>query len=297
MKNKVSLILSGGGARGIAHIGVIEELERQGFEIHSIAGTSMGALVGGVYSLGKMNEFKQWLMTLDKVKIFSLLDFTLSNQGIVKGNKVLKKMREFIPDANIEDLDIAYAAVAADLINKKEVVFTSGSVFKAIRASIAIPTVFTPVKTKSGLLVDGGVLNNVPVSHAKRIPGDLLVVVNINANVPVCRPPIPEEEKKFRQLIYQKKLNDFYSQLERINPLNKKDNIGYFNLINKTISLMIYRMSEVLLQQYKPDITIEFSKDLCGIFDFFKVKELVETGRYTTMKRLDEFQTKIEHLI
>ena len=297
MKNKVSLILSGGGARGIAHIGVIEELERQGFEIHSIAGTSMGALVGGVYSLGKMNEFKQWLMTLDKVKIFSLLDFTLSNQGIVKGNKVLKKMREFIPDANIEDLDIAYAAVAADLINKKEVVFTSGSVFKAIRASIAIPTVFTPVKTKSGLLVDGGVLNNVPVSHAKRIPGDLLVVVNINANVPVCRPPIPEEEKKFRQLIYQKKLNDFYSQLERINPLNKKDNIGYFNLINKTISLMIYRMSEVLLQQYKPDITIEFSKDLCGIFDFFKAKELVETGRYTTMKRLDEFQTKIEHLI
>lgn len=297
MKNKVSLVLSGGGARGIAHIGVIEELERRGFEIHSIAGTSMGALVGGVYSLGKMNDFKQWLMTLDKVKIFSLLDFTLNNQGIVKGNKVLKKMREFIPDANIEDLDIAYAAVAADLINKKEVVFTSGSVFKAIRASIAIPTVFTPVKTKSGLLVDGGVLNNVPVSHAKRIPGDLLVVVNINANVPVCKPPVPEEEKKFRQLIYQKKLNDFYSQLERINPLNKKDSIGYFNLINKTISLMIYRMSEVSLQQYKPDITIEFSKDLCGIFDFLKAKELVEIGRYTTTKRLDEFQAKIEHLI
>jgi NTE family protein len=165
MKQKVSLVLSGGGARGIAHIGVIEELEKQGFEIASISGTSMGAVVGGVYALGKMEEYKNWLYTLDKIKIFSLIDFSFSTQGLVKGDKLLNTVKAFIPDANIEDLSIPYAAIAADIINKKEVVFTKGSLFDAIRASMAIPTVFTPVKTEHGLLIDGGIINNMPINH------------------------------------------------------------------------------------------------------------------------------------
>ena len=106
MKQKVALVLSGGGARGIAHIGVIEELERQGFEITSIAGTSMGAMVGGIYALGKMDEFREWSCSLDKRKVFSLVDFALSKQGLIKGDRVLNKMRDFIPDTHIEELPI-----------------------------------------------------------------------------------------------------------------------------------------------------------------------------------------------
>ena len=151
MKQKVALVLSGGGARGIAHIGVIEALEEQEFEISSVAGTSMGALIGGIYALGKLEVYKDWLCTLDKMKVFALIDFTLSGQGFIKGDKVFHKMRELIADANIEDLKIPYTAVAADILNKKEVVFTKGSVLDAIRASIAIPTVFTPVKLENGI--------------------------------------------------------------------------------------------------------------------------------------------------
>ena len=127
MNNNVSLVLSGGGARGIAHIGVIEELEKQGFNIKSISGTSMGSLVGAVYAVGKMQEYKNWIYTLDRLDVFKLIDFTFSSQGLVKGDRVFKKMKEFIPDTNIEDLEIHYAATAADIINNKEVVFTKGS--------------------------------------------------------------------------------------------------------------------------------------------------------------------------
>src|SRR3984885_7183362 len=141
-KQKVSLVLSGGGARGIAHIGAIEVVEEMGFEIASIAGTSMGAVVAGVYALGKMEAYKQWLCSLDKLKVFSLVDFSFSSQGLVRGDKLFNITKQFILDANIEDLDIPFAAVAADIINRKEVVFTSGSVFDAVRASIAIPTIF-----------------------------------------------------------------------------------------------------------------------------------------------------------
>ncbi len=151
------MVLSGGGARGIAHIGVVEELEKRGFEIRSIAGTSMGALVGGIYAVGKLQEFKNWLYTLDKLDVFKLIDFTLSSQGLIKGDRVFKKMKEFIPDKNIEDLKIHYAATATDIINNKEVVFNQGSIYDAIRASVAIPTVITPVKQDDTLLVDGGV--------------------------------------------------------------------------------------------------------------------------------------------
>ncbi len=137
MKQKVSLVLSGGGARGMAHIGVIEELEKQGYEIASLAGTSMGALVGGVYAVGKIDELKNWLYSLDKRKTFSLIDFTFSKQGFVKGDKVFQKMKDFVPDINIEDLKIPYLAVASDILRKKEVVFTSGPLLDAIRASVA----------------------------------------------------------------------------------------------------------------------------------------------------------------
>ncbi|MGC9341179.1 MAG: patatin-like phospholipase family protein [Bacteroidales bacterium] len=297
-KKKVALVLSGGGARGIAHIGVIEELEKQGYEITSIAGTSMGALVGGFYALGKLEEYKEWLFTLDRFKVFTLFDFTLSRQGFVKGDKVLKKIKEFISDRRIEDLGIAYAAVAVDIIENKEVVFTSGSIFEAIRASISIPTVFTPVKSDHGLLVDGGVLDNLPVKYVKRNEGDMLVAVNVNANIPVDKPELSRKEEKEKESIYQKRIKEFYAQLKKIGNLtheekseeekrNKhEERLDFFNLLNRTISLMTNRIADLTLQQHNPDLLIEVSHESCGIFDFFKAEEMVETGRYIAHKSL-----------
>lgn len=286
MKQKISLVLSGGGARGIAHIGVIEELEKQGYEITSVVGTSMGALVGGVYALGKIDEFKEWMFTLDKKKVFSLVDFSFSTQGLIKGDKVLNTMKDFISDKNIEDLKIPFAAVAADLLNKEEIVFTQGSIYDAIRASISIPTVLTPVKTKNALLVDGGVLNNIPVTHAKRFPDDILIAVNVNAHIPLEKPLVSVIETKNIQTKYLKKIKEFQKHLVKINPLNHDDNIGYFELMSKTINLMTHRITQLSLENNPPDLLINISRESAGTYDFFKAEELVEIGRFSARKAL-----------
>lgn len=314
-RKNVSLVLSGGGARGIAHIGVIEELERRGFEIHSIAGTSMGALVGAVYALDKIPEFKNWLYSLDKFKVLSLFDFTLSMQGFVKGDKVLSRMKQFIPDANIEDLSIFYRAVATDIINKKEVVFDKGSVYSAIRASMAIPTVFTPVKTKDGLLVDGGVINNIPLNHAQRKFGDYLIAVNLNADI---APSQKIEKPKVEDNIYFRKFDEwkaewskmsasfawaktFHAAIDTIEnffdededkheePISNNNDFGYFDIVNQSIELMGEQIGKMNLERNPPDILIEISRDTAETFDFHKGEELVEEGRKAAKKSLDVF--------
>lgn len=291
MKNNVSLVLSGGGARGIAHIGVIEVLEKQGFNIKSISGTSMGALVGGTYAVGKMQEFKNWLYTLDKLEIFRLLDFTLSSQGFVRGEKVFNKMRGIIPDTNIEDLKINYAATAVDLIGKKEMVFTKGSLFEAIRASVSIPTVFTPVESNGHLLVDGGVLNNIPISNVRRTDGDILIVVHVNADIPVYKPIITQAEKESKHTIYREKISNLHSYLHKINPKSHNEKFGYFNLINTTLSLLTNQVAKLTLEKYSPDILINVSRDSCSLFDFYKAEELVEVGRYAALTSLREYNS------
>lgn len=286
MKQKIALVLSGGGARGIAHIGVIEELEKQGYEISSIAGTSMGALVGGIYALGQLETLKEWLFTLDKMKVFSLVDFTFSSQGLIKGDKVLNTLKEIIEDRDIEELSIPYVAVATDLLHKKEAVFTGGSIYQAIRASIAIPTVFTPVKMNDSLLVDGGVVNNVPVNQVKRCFGDQLVVVDVNADVPVFEGVFSKKEAVAKQTVYQEKMKQFHNHLQRILPHHKTDRMGFFNLIDKTFSLMVHQITQLTLHQYAIDRLINISRDTCTAFDFYRAEELVEIGRYATRQSL-----------
>ncbi len=206
LKKNVTLVLSGGGARGFAHIGAIEEIESRGYIINSIAGTSMGALIGGVYATGKLNEFKEWVYNLDKHKIFKLFDFSFTNQGLIKGDRVLKTMKKFIPDANIEDLKIKYTATACDLAQHKEIVFSQGSLYNAIRASISIPTFFTPVISGSSVLVDGGVVNNVPINNAIRTKNDVLIAVYVNSDVPVHRINLSKKEEK-QNLYIQKSMS------------------------------------------------------------------------------------------
>ncbi len=292
MKKGVSLVLSGGGARGIAHIGVIEELEQRGFKIKSISGTSMGALVGGIYAVGKLQEFKNWMYTLDKLDVFKLIDFTLSSQGLIKGDRVFNKMKEFIPDMDIEELKIHYAATATDIINKKEVVFTKGSIYEAIRASVAIPSVLTPVKKDNSLLVDGGVMNNLPINHVKRTRNDILIVVYVNADIPVKKPSTSEKENEKKQSIYLKKIKQFQDQLHIIHPKNEHEKLGYFDLINKSISMLTDHVSKLSIEKYPPDILIQVSHDACGTYDFYKAEELVEIGRYAAVESIMKYFEK-----
>ena len=293
MKQPISLVLSGGGARGIAHIGVIEELEKQGFEIKSIAGTSMGALVGGVYAAGKMQEYKNWICTLDKLDVFNLVDFTFSKQGLVKGDRVINKMKEFIPDINIEDLKIHYAATATDISSREEVVFTKGSLYEAVRASISIPTVFTPVKTENALLVDGGVINNVPINRVKRTKDDIIIAVHVNADIPAYRPVFSKNEKDKKESLYLKRMKEFQGKLYKKLPMGKGDEMGYFDLINKTIALLTYQISKMTIERYPPDILINVSRKSCGAFDFYKAEELVEIGRHAATISLDEYKNEL----
>ncbi len=290
MKKKVALVLSGGGARGIAHIGVIEELEKRGYEINSIAGTSMGALVGGMYAAGKLEEYREWMCSLDKMKVFSLVDFTFSADGIVKGDKVLNAIKNFVPDTNIEDLKIAYSATAADIENHKEIVYRTGSLYEAIRASIAIPMVITPVIKENAIIVDGGVVNNLPISNVKRNNGDLLVAVYVNANVETIKLKVSKKEEKEKKSVYLKKLNEFYEHVNIISPKLKKEKIGYFTLIDKAIVSASLQLVQFSIEKNPPDILVNISRDTCGTYDFYRAEELVEIGRQSAIKILNEFE-------
>jgi NTE family protein len=184
MKKNIALVLSSGGAKGFAHAGVIQALERYGFKITSVAGTSMGSLIGGLYATGELNNILDYIDTLDFSEVLKLTDFTVSNKGLLKGDKVIAKMKEIIPDRNIEELNIPYCAIATDIVNGTEKVFTSGKLYDAIRASISIPTVFKPVNIDDHFYVDGGVLNPIPINRVVRKRNDIIVAVNVNAAIP-----------------------------------------------------------------------------------------------------------------
>ena len=292
MKQSISLVLSGGAARGIAHIGVIEELEKQDFEIKSIAGNSMGSFIAAMYAMDKLQEYKEWVLTLDKVDVFKLIDFTFSSQGLIKGDRVFNKMKTFFPDRNIEDLKIPYVAVAADITNMKEVVFTEGSIYDAVRASVAIPTVFTPAKKGNTILVDGGVVNPIPINRVKRINGDILIASYVNANIPYDKPEIIKEDEERKSSVYKQKIIEFKNKLNEILPKNSKEHLNYFTLINKSTGLLTHHLSLMNIEKYKPDMLINISRYSCGTFDFFKAEELVEIGRQAARKSINDYKTK-----
>lgn len=287
MKKKVTLILSGGGARGLAHIGVIEELESRGYEIASIAGTSMGALVGGVYAAGKIGEFKEWMCTLDKQRIFRLIDFSFNAQGLIKGDRILKTMKKFVPDARIEQLPVKYTATAFDISNNKEIVFTEGNLYHAIRASIAIPTVFTPVISGTSVIVDGGVVNNIPIRNAIRTDNDLLIASYVNADIPVLIPDLAAKEKYRRKEQYGRWLKEARLHIFPGKQKNERQKLTYFNLITNTIASASNQLSKMIMKNDPPDVLIEISRHSAGTYDYFKAEELIEIGKYSAKIKLD----------
>ncbi|MDH4581343.1 alpha/beta hydrolase [Pseudomonas sp. BN415] len=180
MSKRVALVLGSGGARGYAHIGVIEEIEARGYEIACIAGCSMGAVVGGIYAAGKLNHYRDWTESLDYLDVLRLLDVSF-RLGAIRGEKVFGRIRDIVGEINIEDLSIPYTAVATDLTNQQEIWFQEGCLHQAMRASAAIPSLFTPVVQGSRMLVDGGLLNPLPIVPVVSSHCDLIIAVNLNA--------------------------------------------------------------------------------------------------------------------
>lgn len=291
MQQSVSLVLSSGGARGIAHIGVIEELERQGFEIKSIAGSSIGALVGGIYASGNLKVYRDWMCNLDKKAVFNLVDFTLSTNGLVKGNKIIKELKKIVPDLNIEDLPISYTAVATDIKHKKEVVFEEGSLYEAIRASISIPTVFKPYMFDGKVLIDGGVLNPIPINRAKRCNNDLLIAVDVNS------PILSEKQVADKNLSTEEEVElNYFSFLMKKGfqflPKLPAKQLNYYSLLSQTASLMIQQISAMSIEMYQPDILIKIPMNSYGPFHFYKSEEIITAGELATRSALLEFRTK-----
>jgi len=246
-------------------------------------------LVGGVYAAGKLDEYEEWLCNLDRMDVFNLVDFTLSMNGIIKADKVLKEIKKFIPDQKIEDLPIPFTVIATDIRNKKEKVFSSGNLWEAIRASISIPIVITPIKIDDLYFVDGGVLNPVPVNRVKRVQGDLLVAVNVNAQIPMHTiGKIDKNPGKIDQLT-NGRLKSFREKLAQLIPANKNDSIGYFQLMTDSTSLMLSQLSKLMLELNPPDMLIDISRHACGTFDFHKARQLVEVGRDVTSECIENF--------
>ncbi|HHL53219.1 MAG TPA: phospholipase [Flammeovirgaceae bacterium] len=271
--HNIALVLSSGGARGVAHIAVIEELLRDGHRITSVAGSSMGAVVSGIYAGGHLTQYKEWLQELDYWDVFNLLDFSISSQGFVKGEKVFKKIDHFIPKVNIEELPIPFVAVAADVVHKKQVVFDHGNLKAAIRASVSIPTILHPIKTNDSLLVDGGVVNPVPVDLVRRHPGDKLVVVDVNANIPYQKPHLPAKE---RSLINELKQRYFkWRKKEK----KKQDELGIFDLMTRSFEFTQETLSNLMLEHYKPDLIVRISREAANTMDFHKTLEILALGR------------------
>lgn len=297
-KKEIALVLSSGGARGIAHIGAIEELERRGYTIKSIAGTSMGALVGGIYAAGGLESYKEWMMGLDRMDVFSLVDFTFSTSGIVKGEKVLEEMKKIIPDKQIEELNIPYTAVSTDVIHGDEVVFDKGSLYEAIRASVSIPSVFTPFEYKGLKLVDGAVLNPVPINRVKRNKNDMLVVVDVNAKIPfkkvISKKEIKEELALKKDGRYTKYLHLLSGKINSYIPKHDKDKLGYFNLLNKTSSMMVDQIAALSIKTGAPDILINIPRDSYGGFDFYKAADIIQLGSDMAKLALDEYERREE---
>lgn len=281
MSQKVALVLSSGGARGLAHIGVIESLLENGYEISSIAGSSIGAVVGSFYAAGKLPEYKEWVCHLERLDVFNLIDFTFSVQGFIKGEKVFKALEKIVPDQKIEDMNIPFAAVTTDIKNKREKVFTSGSMYDAVKASVAIPTVIRPVKLNGIEYIDGGVTNPIPVDHVKRTKGDFLVVSNVSAITPYKSPFKKTEEAKKESESYNSRIQTFLSdwgkKLPGSSPIEKK--LGFFDILNESIDLMQDKMTSLMLEKHKPDLLINVSREACGTFEFYKAKELIEAGK------------------
>jgi len=316
-KPTVSLVLGSGGARGYAHIGAIEEVLAQGYEIKSVAGASMGALIGGVYAAGKLDAYRDWVCELQKLDVLRLLDWTFSGGGLIKGNRIVDKLRELIGEMSIENLPVAYTAVAVDLIAEREVWFSRGSLFDAIRASIAIPTLFRPHHYQGRVLVDGGLLNPVPITPTLRDLTDCTIAVDLNApaesadsisadapidpaqvaavgdGVPiVADPPPAENEEQPTALGYKQKLTELLGGLleKREKKVDEVVETSLLETFARSLDVVQATVTRFKLAAQPPDLLVSIPRNAAAFYEFHRAAELIELGRARMRAALRDFK-------
>jgi NTE family protein len=324
MGNKVALVLGSGGARGYAHIGVIEELETRGYEITCIAGCSMGAVVGGIYAAGKLEEYREWIESLDYFDMLRLVDPSFS-LGAIRGEKIFGRIREMLGSVNIEDLPIPFTAVATDLTNQQEIWFQEGNLELAMRASAAIPSLFTPVMQGNRMLVDGGILNPLPIVPVVSSHSDIIIAVNLNANNH-RQYPLPEVVRPGR---FDAMVSSISSHLpfwrskgleEHIAELTAVDGPGasqppgapsgqsapksaegsmvidvggpasLLELINQSFEVMQSSLTQYKIAGYPPNVLVNIPKRACRFYEFYKAPELIKLGQIIASDALDKYE-------
>lgn len=284
-KRSVSLVLGSGGARGLAHIGVIEWLNENGYEIRSIAGASMGALVGGIYSAGKLDVYTRWVTALERMDVIRLLDFSFDSAGLLKGDRIIGVLRDLIGDCNIEELPISFTVVATDLDTGKEIWLNRGSLFDAIRASMAIPTVFTPYKYQGKRLVDGSLSNPIPIAPTLNDQTDITIAVNLSAKPEVAfNAPAQEPIQDDSRNRYHRRIVQFIDSLRQKRGQQQEADIGLFDVVGKTFDIMQNTIARLKLAAYAPDIVIDIPRNVCSFYEFHRARELIEIGRRRTSK-------------
>jgi NTE family protein len=324
----VSLVLGSGGARGYAHIGVIEELLEQGFRIESIAGSSMGALVGGIYAAGKLDQYRDWVGSMQKYDVWRMLDWTLSGGGFIKGDRIIGALRDMVGETSIEDLPIPYTAVAVDIDTQREVWMSRGSLFDAIRASIATPTIFRPYRYHGRVLVDGGLLNPVPVSATLRDLTDCTIAVDVNA---LAEPLDPAATAQAESLFatdraapaalgdddrgvagqaspevlepqdvpvpahgvdhYRKKVGKLVdSLLQKRGHRADPHEPGIVELFARSLETVQVTITRLKLAAQPPDLLITIPRNACAFYEFHRAEELIEIGRRRAREALKRWQ-------
>lgn len=301
-KRDVALVLGSGGARGLAHIGAIEELEARGYRIRSIAGCSMGAMIAGMYAAGQLQDAKEWFLQVDQQVILKMVDLSISLNSLVKGERVIRELEKVVPDQQIQNLNIPCAIVAADLISADEVVFRSGSLFEAIRASMSIPLFFQPVQRGHKLLIDGGTLNPLPLNRVKRTKGDLLVAMNISGKDSMqIKKPEPSYFAKAAELIEQHgiqlsptllnlKKRIEQKEEERLENQDLRGMVNYFSLADRMSDIQIQQNTHLMLQLMPPDILATMPQYAYSTFDFDRAEEIIEQGRLLMREAIDRYE-------
>jgi NTE family protein len=300
---RVALVLGAGGARGLAHIGVIQAIQARGYEVAGIAGASMGALVGGIHAAGRLDEYSEWALGLERGDVLKLLDFAFGFPGLIRGERVIGALRELVGDHLIEDLPIPYTAVATDLASQREVWLTRGKLFDAIRASIAIPMIFTPQMLDGRELVDGGLLAPIPIAATRQMRVDRVIAVDVNGPVSWINAGLEPRAQEIAaghgegELIeapvdngpatLRERMAGIWEGLARSNGAKPAKSRGVMDLMSRSLDTMQAHMSRVQLAQDPPDLLIQISRETATFYEFWRAGELVERGREAAEKALD----------
>lgn len=315
-RTRVALALGSGGARGYAHIGAIEVLEARGFEIICIAGSSMGALVGGLHAAGKLSEFAEWARGLNQLDVLRMLDPSISAPGAIRAGKIFAKVRDLFDGALIEDLAIPFTAVATDLLARKEVWFQSGPVAVAVRASIAIPSVITPVVLNGRLLADGGLMNPVPIAPTVSSQADATIAVSLGGERREAPPgppvketaaqrPVEEWADRFRRTAsslldrdvirsitgrfssgVSSSASEMYVEVDDLFEA-LPPGLGKGDVIAQSIEAMQTVLTRYRLAGYPPDVLVSIPRDACRSRDFHRAADMIDVGRSATEAALD----------